>query len=419
MPGFPNGGFYRGCPNQPAKGSQFCQPCQQFTVPTTLQGDSDDENDTDVLDGEVTQSQGPRLRSHTKKADMSADWVLRLVAHRRKGNKPSNKMQYQVKWRDADRADRWRYASDIPEYLLIDYWRDKVRPLCQRTGHLSLPRIFHSQRIVCSQDMSDAPAEIREALKDPRGARPPEIPALAEEARQRVGLLDPRAQSFLQEDGSEKVSVDCSTTKGDWSKAKQVHARFRSAGLFALVSPCGVILLVRELYGTESISQVVVILLSFFRRINRVPRLIGYDDGCHLHGFIHLAKRVQMWSGNVWWAALMTIKVFIDRFHHPNHVDAWCKKYMSPERADILPEMRGTNPDGSPWKVNTEICEQTFSWMRDYKSITSHMNEPRFKWFLLRMCWMKNMDTMDRLRGSGMSPRCRPKGDNFAMETDI
>ena len=40
--------------------------------------------------------------------------------------------------------------------------------------------------------------------------------------------------------------------------------------------------------------------------------------------------------------------------------------------------------------ANTEICEQTFSWLSNFKSMVRHMNKATFQLFILRMCWLHN-----------------------------
>ena len=41
-------------------------------------------------------------------------------------------------------------------------------------------------------------------------------------------------------------------------------------------------------------------------------------------------------------------------------------------------------------QVNSEICEQTFSWLSRYAKITRHMNRERFLFFILYICELHN-----------------------------
>jgi hypothetical protein len=39
---------------------------------------------------------------------------------------------------------------------------------------------------------------------------------------------------------------------------------------------------------------------------------------------------------------------------------------------------------------NTQVCEQTFSWLRGFKYIARSMSESHFKFFVLRMFELRN-----------------------------
>ena len=41
-------------------------------------------------------------------------------------------------------------------------------------------------------------------------------------------------------------------------------------------------------------------------------------------------------------------------------------------------------------QVDTEICEQTFSWLSRYARITRHMNNSHFKFYILYLCDLHN-----------------------------
>ena len=41
-------------------------------------------------------------------------------------------------------------------------------------------------------------------------------------------------------------------------------------------------------------------------------------------------------------------------------------------------------------QVNTEVCEQTFSWLSKYSRIARHMNRERFLFYLLYLCHLRN-----------------------------
>ena len=76
-------------------------------------------------------------------------------------------------------------------------------------------------------------------------------------------------------------------------------------------------------------------------------------------------------------------------------------------RVEIAHLTRGVAADGTPWKLNTEIAEETFSNLSGYKRSANQMTEPRFKWFMLTVCILRNRKTLRHLQGKGASPRNR------------
>ena len=50
-------------------------------------------------------------------------------------------------------------------------------------------------------------------------------------------------------------------------------------------------------------------------------------------------------------------------------------------------------------KVNTEICEQIFSWLSGYCHITKHMNRENV-FFILYICDLHNMHETEKLQRS-------------------
>lgn len=152
MSGFPGGGFYKGCTNQPQPKSRYCRECNKFVVSQCGTGDNDLaelqaetasltisprvlRSQNRVQDSDRVQNESEQV--HTESTDAQQGWVRKIVDHRTKGNKKSNKVQYKIRWQEEGRADEWRYASDLPSYVVSDYWR-KVScstrvPLLQRS----------------------------------------------------------------------------------------------------------------------------------------------------------------------------------------------------------------------------------------------------------------------------------------------
>ena len=143
--------------------------------------------------------------------------------------------------------------------------------------------------------------------------------------------------------------------------------------------PCGTIVLIDELYGSESISQVYGLLLDFYSKLsdNSELKILLYDDMCHLKRF---AENPDIADLNKWTKQFADeITKVVDKFHFRNHVDPWCQENCNPEK---VTELNG---------VNTQICEQMFKNINGHKNCKS-MNEARFYMLFLYTLDAHNLD---------------------------
>ena len=137
--------------------------------------------------------------------------------------------------------------------------------------------------------------------------------------------------------------------------------------------------MVNELFNSESITQVYSLLHDHLKdnfsngTYKKEDMVIVYDDACHLKKFAikrgHLTETTKYIS---------ECDIFCDRLHFANHVDRCCATHCNPAHCDKL---KG---------VNTESCEQIFSWLSKYAYITRYMNRHRFYFFILDMCDLHN-----------------------------
>ena len=77
---------------------------------------------------------------------------------------------------------------------------------------------------------------------------------------------------------------------------------------------------------------------------------------------------------------------FIDNFHLRNHRPQ-CKRKNNLKNAS----------DADIQGVNSQICEQTFSWFSQFQRITRHMNADNFLVFVLCMCHFHNKRQMNKM----------------------
>ena len=67
---------------------------------------------------------------------------------------------------------------------------------------------------------------------------------------------------------------------------------------------------------------------------------IIYDDACHLKKFATNKTRSTQTETS---QRIASMKMVVDRFHFPGHVDTWCKKNCNPNDCDELEGVRKLN----------------------------------------------------------------------------
>ena len=109
---------------------------------------------------------------------------------------------------------------------------------------------------------------------------------------------------------TEKPDLECKT-----DKCKQAANKHRSAGICCAVYNCGIIVGITELFGCESLSQVYAFLTWLWYTILLFPKLLAYDDSCHLKRFVN--RRQSTLDGKF----LASLVIVVDKMHLKNHVD--------------------------------------------------------------------------------------------------
>ncbi|CAB4006023.1 Hypothetical predicted protein [Paramuricea clavata] len=130
-------------------------------------------------------------------------------------------------------------------------------------------------------------------------------------------------------DGNALGAIDCGTEKG-----KHKCKNFRTAGILVFERPCGVVIGIRELFGSESKTQVYGHLHALIDK-GKMDELgtICYDDACHLKRFAMNPKRCSLTPTAT---LISTRDIVCDRFHFRNHIDKWCKKHCNPDQCNDL-----------------------------------------------------------------------------------
>ncbi len=175
----------------------------------------------------------------------------------------------------------------------------------------------------------------------------------------------------LPDNDDDTVLVGC-------KKAGNVNRFYdRTAGLFAVVRPCGVIVNFTEMFTCESATQAYIFLYTTFGRnmydLERL-RYLGYDRACGLHPFLkNLEARGSLGAKIL----LSKVKFLVDLFHCNKHTELCC---MPPENplCQYHPHLSAfTEIHG----VNTECAEQAFKWLGRFKFHTRKMTRHRYCFF--------------------------------------
>ena len=187
--------------------------------------------------------------------------------------------------------------------------------------------------------------------------------------------VDPKAYSMPKIPESMPLFKDvdydspCNT-----SKEKHVR-RQKIAGMNIILFPCGTILSVDELFGSESLSQVLLPLYALMKNegLRNDVKVLIHDNGCKFAGFVQKRKDLSPIM-----AHLAALDVRVDRHHYKNHIGDKCKRNHNP---DDCPMLEG---------VNSSCMEQVNSWFGRYRHSARYMNQARFSFYLLLACHLNN-----------------------------
>jgi len=120
------------------------------------------------------------------------------------------------------------------------------------------------------------------------------------------------------------------------------------------------------------LKQATTFLLETLDKITLIPKIVVYDDACHMAKYV-LNKNVtgtKFDNSTERSKKLSNMKFAVDRFHFQSHTDSWCKQNCDPDFFDKL------------ININTSVCEQTNYWFGKHKYIMKHMSYDHFHFFM-------------------------------------
>ena len=152
----------------------------------------------------------------------------------------------------------------------------------------------------------------------------------------------------------------------------------------------------------------------FFRDKLPVPKVLCYDDACHLLLFLRNRAGDHAkygYSKFAWWLLYAKqVKVVCDRFHFPNHKNnKFCKDNVDPEKCKELgprtnteaaeearrpaaprPPFPRARPRPSAPPERPSALAQAFAWLARSKHIYKNMGQGRFVFVMLRLIELRN-----------------------------
>tara|TARA_B110000046_G_scaffold77667_1_gene85770 strand:- start:565 stop:1554 length:990 start_codon:yes stop_codon:yes gene_type:complete len=168
----------------------------------------------------------------------------------------------------------------------------------------------------------------------------------------------------------------------------------RTWGLLVFNRSCVQVVDFDELFGSESLSQVVFALLKL---LHDCPGLLdaltclAYDDACHLLKFLELRGDVPQYAELTGRVDAGKLAVFVDVAHfdvaHKNS-DTYCRTFTNPH----LPRIAKLRKN-----QNGEAAEQSNAWLSRFKLIVRQMSPSRYRAFLLFMFWARNTRIVNEL----------------------
>ena len=181
--------------------------------------------------------------------------------------------------------------------------------------------------------------------------------------------------------------LDCQDVgDGCRKKSNVTHYLDRTAGIAAIVRPCGIIVNITEMYTCESMTQMYLFLLGTFacgKDIDHL-KLLGYDRACGLEPFLQNLAKKDIYSAKY---LLKHTKFLVDRFHVKGHTEKGCLPPANNPDCKYHPDLPAFSEVSD---VNTECAEQAFRWLNKLKFSLRQMSRYKFNFFLYEMINMHN-----------------------------
>ena len=161
----------------------------------------------------------------------------------------------------------------------------------------------------------------------------------------------------------------------------------RYGGLLVATLPCGRVVGMVPLAGGESLAQVSSLLSTLVNRGRRF-KYVFYDNACALARYTRHPLRCSRTEEA---KRLAQLTYVLDGLHHDNHtacLDKTHKLYMPEVSRDCHQELLG---------VNSQTCEQFFSWSDSFAYVTHNMHPIIFRTYLRIVAHWFNILVLDNI----------------------
>ena len=181
----------------------------------------------------------------------------------------------------------------------------------------------------------------------------------------RIPLATPNVQSPLTCDAVGTLpDADSNDLLVGCKKANNVNKFYSTtAGIAAIVRPCGIVVNFTEMYTCESATQMYIFLLMTFGRGRDIERLrfLAYDRACDLHPFL---LNLQKKDAPLAKFLLRNVKFLVDAWHVKKHTEPCCQPPTSDQDAGPYHPLHSSFE--AIRDANTECAEQSFKWLNKF-----------------------------------------------------
>ena len=290
-------------------------------------------------------------KEHSHELDLEGASVdYQVIAHEvpaAVGVEPTDSFRLQIQQRDTE-VLLWVEEDRVHPALVQQYFRNLGT---ERLDHLTARK---RQRVLARKGWSYS---VGRAMGDVQN----QWESMTEE--EKIAALPQRSSQ------ADLVAVACNTHKETDLVIAQLA---KTAGVLCVCLSSGIIVLFREIFGCESLSQRYFLMADLAQQYPEC-NMIVHDDACHLHRFTEARAYMSALAARI---APPRIRYVCDIFHMSGHIDEWCMTHCNPKAPDVAPTLEG---------IRTSVCEFTFTWLSGYKYQTKHMSEWGFKVFLLEV----------------------------------